>query len=380
MPLGLKIKIGNEEKDLDEIFLKITDYNDSSEYQAGEAVRLTQNTGIKYIDDTVVKRDLIERYIGYDSEGYIAANYEPDDERIDASNLNAITDINGNNLVNLFYQLGTKKKPQYITQQFVLEGSIGGGQNNNQKGKGAKLEVNITALVGTILQGGYFSGGGTANSSEGSSKDGFAGGNASYLKYGSTVLVIAGGGGGSGIKGISDTSTTTFSKGGNAKSNDSFILGDITIYKGNHGNDGRNYNDIQGGKGGKGGNKAGFFDGDDGLNGTGHGKDDIQKEESKDDGVIPTGRIGGLGGGNNFSKHPGGSGGGGHIGGGGGGGGGKHYNQNGGGGGGGGSSMYRHNIISTNNTISIEFVSINDTISTSPKINDANALSFSFTF
>ena len=107
--LGLKIKIGNEEIDLDDIFLKITDYNSSSEYQEGEAVRLTQNTGIKYIDDTDVKRDLIERYIGYDSDGYESENYEPDSNRIDASNLNAITDTNGNNLVNLFYQLGTKK-------------------------------------------------------------------------------------------------------------------------------------------------------------------------------------------------------------------------------------------------------------------------------
>lgn len=111
MALGLKIKIGNEEKDLDDIFLKITDYNaNSSNYQADEAVQLTQNTGIKYIDEFGVKRDLIDRYIGYDSDGYIAANYETDPSRIDASNLNAITDTNGNNLVNLFYQLGTKKK------------------------------------------------------------------------------------------------------------------------------------------------------------------------------------------------------------------------------------------------------------------------------
>lgn len=108
--LGLKIKIGNEEIDLDDIFLKISDYNtNSSNYQAGEAVVLTQETGIKYIENGV-KRDLIDRYIGYDSDGYIAANYEADPNRIDASNLNAITDINGNNLVNLFYQLGTKKK------------------------------------------------------------------------------------------------------------------------------------------------------------------------------------------------------------------------------------------------------------------------------
>jgi hypothetical protein len=108
--LGLKIKIGTEEKDLDEIFLKITDYNSSSEYQEGEAVQLAQNTGIKYIDEFGVKRDLIDRYIGYDSDGYESENYESDDERIDVSDLNAIKDICGNNLVNLFYQLGTKKK------------------------------------------------------------------------------------------------------------------------------------------------------------------------------------------------------------------------------------------------------------------------------
>lgn len=109
--LGLKIKIGNEEKDLDDIFLKITYYNaNSSNYQAGEAVELTQNTGIKYIDENGVKRDLIERYIGYDSEGYNADNYEADPSRVDVSDLNKIKDINRNNLVNLFYQLGTKKK------------------------------------------------------------------------------------------------------------------------------------------------------------------------------------------------------------------------------------------------------------------------------
>ena len=112
MPLGLKIKIGNEEKDLDDIFLKITDYNNSvtnGERQSDEAVVLTQNTGIKYIDENGVKRDLIDRYIGYDSDGYIADNYEADPSRVDVSNLNKITDICGNNLVNLFYQLGTKK-------------------------------------------------------------------------------------------------------------------------------------------------------------------------------------------------------------------------------------------------------------------------------
>lgn len=108
--LGLKIKIGNEEKDLDDIFLKITDYNaNSSNYQAGEAVVLTQNTGIKYVDENGVKRDLIDRYIGYGSDGYNPDNYETDPNRIDVSSLNKITDINGNNLVNLFYQLGTKK-------------------------------------------------------------------------------------------------------------------------------------------------------------------------------------------------------------------------------------------------------------------------------
>ena len=112
MPLGLKIKIGNEEKDLDDIFLKITDYNNSvtnGERQSDEAVVLTQNTGIKYMDENGVKRDLIDRYIGYDSDGYIADNYEADPSRVDVSDLNKITDICGNNLVNLFYQLGTKK-------------------------------------------------------------------------------------------------------------------------------------------------------------------------------------------------------------------------------------------------------------------------------
>lgn len=111
--LGLKIVINNEEKDLDDIFLKITDYNNSvinGERQSGEAVVLTQNTGIKYIDENGDKRDLIERYIGYDSSGYIVDNYEADPSRVDVSNLNAIKDICGNNLVNLFYQLGTKKK------------------------------------------------------------------------------------------------------------------------------------------------------------------------------------------------------------------------------------------------------------------------------
>lgn len=119
--LGLKIKIGNEEKDLDDIFLKISDYNaNSSNYQDGEAVQLTQETGIKYIDENGVKRDLIERYIGYDSDGYIADNYDTDPNRIDASNLNAITDINGNNLVNLFYQLGTKKASSNEYKSYII--------------------------------------------------------------------------------------------------------------------------------------------------------------------------------------------------------------------------------------------------------------------
>jgi len=111
--LGLRVVIGGNEKDLDDIFLKISDYNtNQSDYQSGEAVVLTQNTGIKYIDDSGdsgVKRDLIERYIGYDSEGYESENYEADPKRIGASYLNKITDTNYNNLVNLFYQLGTKK-------------------------------------------------------------------------------------------------------------------------------------------------------------------------------------------------------------------------------------------------------------------------------
>ena len=121
--LGLKIKIGSEEKDLDDIFLKITDYNNSvtnGERQSGEAVELIQNTGIKYIDATGVKRDLIERYIGYDSSGYISDNYEADPSRVDVSDLNAITDICGNNLVNLFYQLGTKKKNITLNNIYII--------------------------------------------------------------------------------------------------------------------------------------------------------------------------------------------------------------------------------------------------------------------
>ena len=109
--LGLRVVIDGNEKDLDDIFLKISDYNtNQSDYQSGEAVVLTQETGIKYIDGSDVKRDLIERYIGYDSDGYVEGNYEAYPNRIDASDLNKITDTNGNNLVNLFYQLGTKKK------------------------------------------------------------------------------------------------------------------------------------------------------------------------------------------------------------------------------------------------------------------------------
>ena len=114
--LGLKIKIGTEEKDLDDIFLKIEDYNNSvtnNERETGEAVQLTQETGIKYIDENGAKKDLIDRYIGYDSSGYIADNYEIDPSRIDVSELDAIKDKNSYNLVNLFYQLGTKKQMQY---------------------------------------------------------------------------------------------------------------------------------------------------------------------------------------------------------------------------------------------------------------------------
>ena len=108
--LGLRVVIDGNEKDLDDIFLKISDYNtNQSYYQSDEAVVLTQETGIKYLDDSGVKRDLIERYIGYDSEGYKSENYQADPNRIYASDLNKITDTNDNNLVNLFYQLGTKK-------------------------------------------------------------------------------------------------------------------------------------------------------------------------------------------------------------------------------------------------------------------------------
>jgi hypothetical protein len=111
MPLGLKININGKEKDLDDIFLKIADYNtNQSNYQTEEAVQLTLETGIKYIDENGVKKDIIYRYIGYDSDGYTAANYKANTNRIDASQMANITDKNENNLVDLFYQLGTKKK------------------------------------------------------------------------------------------------------------------------------------------------------------------------------------------------------------------------------------------------------------------------------
>jgi hypothetical protein len=123
MPLGLKININGEEKDLDDIFLKIADYNtNQSNYQTGEAVQLTLETGIKYIDETGEKNDIIYRYIGYDSEGYKAANYEANANRIDASQMANITDKNENNLVDLFYQLGTKKMTtnDYITHNINI--------------------------------------------------------------------------------------------------------------------------------------------------------------------------------------------------------------------------------------------------------------------
>ena len=147
MTLGLKIKIGNEEKDLDDIFLKITDYNSSSEYQDGEAVVLTQNTGIKYIDENGDKKDLIYRYIGYDSDGYIADNYEPDSNRIDASNLNAITDICGNNLVNLFYQLGTKKASENFIN--IVNGDYFIRVTNNSSNANYRFQFNFS--IGTII-------------------------------------------------------------------------------------------------------------------------------------------------------------------------------------------------------------------------------------
>ena len=146
--LGLKIVINNEEKDLDDIFLKIEDYNaNSSNYQTGEAVVLTQNTGIKYIDENGVKRDLIDRYIGYDSDGYIATNYETDPNRIDASNLNAITDTNGNNLVNLFYQLGTKKVFEPLTE--INNGDYYIRVTNNISNANYRFQFNFP--IGTII-------------------------------------------------------------------------------------------------------------------------------------------------------------------------------------------------------------------------------------
>jgi|UniRef100_A0A6C0ILN0 hypothetical protein len=146
--LGLKIKIGNEEKDLDDIFLKISDYNaNSSNYQDGEAVQLTQETGIKYIDENGVKRDLIERYIGYDSDGYIAENYETDPNRIDVSSLNSITDINDNNLVNLFYQLGTKKVSENLID--IQNGDYYIRVTNNSSNANYRFQFNFP--VGTII-------------------------------------------------------------------------------------------------------------------------------------------------------------------------------------------------------------------------------------
>lgn len=118
MTLGLKIIIDGIEKDLDDIFLKIEDYNssvDAGERTSGEGVILTKNTGIKYFENGI-KKDLIERYIGYDIEGYIEANYEDDINRINNSEMTAIKDICNNNLVDLFYQLGTKKKTNNILQ------------------------------------------------------------------------------------------------------------------------------------------------------------------------------------------------------------------------------------------------------------------------
>jgi hypothetical protein len=145
--LGLKIVINNEEKDLDDIFLKISDYNtNSSNYQAGEAVVLTQETGIKYIENGV-KKDLIDRYIGYDSDGYIAANYEADPNRIDASNLNAITDVCGNNLVNLFYQLGTKKVSENLID--IQNGDYYIRVTNSSSNANYRFQFNFP--VGTII-------------------------------------------------------------------------------------------------------------------------------------------------------------------------------------------------------------------------------------
>ena len=118
--LGLKVVIDGVEKDLDDIFLKITDYNaNPSNYQAGEAVQLMQNTGIKYIENGV-KKDLIDRYIGYDSSGYNADNYEADPSRVNVSDLNKIKITNDNNLVNLFYQLGTKKKNITLNNIYII--------------------------------------------------------------------------------------------------------------------------------------------------------------------------------------------------------------------------------------------------------------------
>jgi len=142
--LGLRVVIDGNEKDLDDIFLKISDY------QSGEAVVLTQETGIKYIDVSGVKRDLIERYIGYDSDGYVEGNYEADPNRIGPNNLVNIKDKNNNNLVDLFYQLGTKK----IVSENLIEISNGiyyvrvKKKNSN---KNSNYKFNFNFPNGTII-------------------------------------------------------------------------------------------------------------------------------------------------------------------------------------------------------------------------------------
>lgn len=164
--LGLKVIIDGVEKDLDDIFLKISDYNtNSSNYQTDEAVVLTQNTGIKYIDENGVKKDLIDRYIGYDYNGYVDTNYESDVSRVDVSNLNAIKAINGNNLVNLFYQLGTKKvssneykryiihnKSRQVTfdMKFLQNISLQVISNNNNNNDEIYIEYNTTKIINIL--------------------------------------------------------------------------------------------------------------------------------------------------------------------------------------------------------------------------------------
>lgn len=106
-PIGIKILYNDKYKNLDDIFLKIDDYNTSvtvGDRQEGEGVPAPL-TGITYIENGAVK-DLNERYIGYDS------SYNPDDYVFDKNRISHASmpiECNEKNLVDIFYQKGTKK-------------------------------------------------------------------------------------------------------------------------------------------------------------------------------------------------------------------------------------------------------------------------------